>query len=96
MFTVGFRLDSSDFQLMNNVYSTMSANTNVSTNVITASKRFLREHVFDEISSVNAIPQSITSWPFAAYDFEKLVKLIYTSTSFNSTFYNSNLLQKRN
>lgn len=77
---------------MNKIYSTASStlHTNVSTSVLSASKRVLREYVFDEISSVNAIPQSITSWPFTAYAFDKLVKLIYTSTYECYTFHENN------
>lgn len=40
---------------------------------------FLQQHEFDEISSINVIPQSINTWPIDTFEFNKFKKLILTS-----------------
>lgn len=40
---------------------------------------FLQQYEFDEISSMNVIPQSINTWPITQYEFNILKKIIFTS-----------------
>lgn len=40
---------------------------------------FLQQYEFDELSSINVIPQSINTWPISSYEFNKLKTIIYTS-----------------
>lgn len=40
---------------------------------------FLQQYEFDELSSINVIPQSINMWPISPYEFNKLKTIIYTS-----------------
>ncbi|XP_022161046.1 uncharacterized protein LOC111027132 [Myzus persicae] len=44
-------------------------------------REFSEQYEFDEISSINVIPQSINTWPITAYEFKKFQKLIHTSSS---------------
>jgi len=41
---------------------------------------FSEQYEFDEISSINVIPQAINTWPITAYEFNKFQKIILTST----------------
>jgi len=43
-------------------------------------REFSKQYEFDEISSINVIPQSINTWPISAYEFKKFQKIIHTST----------------
>jgi hypothetical protein len=40
---------------------------------------FLQQYEFDELSSINVIPQSINTWPISPYEFNKLKTIIDTS-----------------
>jgi len=44
---------------------------------------FLQQYEFDEISSLNVIPQSINTWPITTYEFNKFKKIILTSKFFS-------------
>lgn len=39
-------------------------------------REFSEEYEFDEISSMNAMPQAINTWPITAYEFNKFKKII--------------------
>jgi len=41
---------------------------------------FSNQYVFDEISSINVMPQAINTWPITSYEFNKFKKIIFTST----------------
>lgn len=68
-----FRLDSTDFRLMKEIYMNSSSSDKAS-NI-----EFLQQYEFDELSSINVISQSINTWPISPYEFNKLQKIIYTS-----------------
>jgi len=42
--------------------------------------KFSKQYEFDEISSINVIPQAINTWPITTYGFNKFKKIILTST----------------
>jgi len=39
-------------------------------------REFSEQYEFDEISSMNVIPQAINTWPITAYEFNKFKKII--------------------
>ncbi|KAE9525194.1 hypothetical protein AGLY_014438, partial [Aphis glycines] len=69
------RLDVSDLRLIKDIYLNCS---NINRNSIS---EFLLQYEYDEISSMNVIPQSINSRPITTYEFNKFKKIILTSPS---------------
>jgi len=43
------------------------------------SNEFLEQYQFDEVCSINAIPQSLNTWPLSTYEFNKLKDNVDTS-----------------
>ncbi|VVC27297.1 Piezo non-specific cation channel, R-Ras-binding domain,Piezo domain [Cinara cedri] len=69
------KLDSTDYSVMKEVYMSTLSNNWLS------SMEFLQQYEFDEISSINLIPQSINTWPITFYEFTKLNKMVSTRNS---------------
>eukprot|EP00102_Acyrthosiphon_pisum_P024176 XP_016661386.1 PREDICTED: piezo-type mechanosensitive ion channel component 2-like [Acyrthosiphon pisum] len=68
------RLDRTDVKLMKDIYDKSSKINHVDTPEFS-------KYEFDEISSINVIPQAINTWPITAYEFNKFKKIILTSFS---------------